>query len=110
MKITKVTDKNIAEFYYELLHKLLNNNLYVSKWNENVQMFCENCSGAENIAHLLYECNDSSFVWQKLSNMFGFKIAWKHIVIGFYETSDINDSMNTLIPFVALKIYKYKMK
>ena len=110
MKITKMTDKNIAEFNYKLLHKLLNNNLNVSKWNENVQMFCKNCGGVENIAHLLYECNDSSFVWQKLSSIFGFKIAWKHIVIGFYENSDTNDSMNTLISFVALKIYKYKMK
>ena len=58
--------------------------------------------GVENIAHLLYECNDSSFDWQKLSSIFGFKIAWKHIVIGFYENSDTNDSMNTLISFVAL--------
>ena len=80
MKITKMTDKNIAEFNYKLLHKLLNNNLNASKWNENVQMFCE--------------------------KLFGSTI----IIIGFNETSDINDSMITLISFVALKIYKYKMK
>ena len=53
MKITKMPDKNIAEFNYKLLHKLLNNNLNVSKWNENVQMFCKNGCGVENIASLL---------------------------------------------------------
>ena len=84
-----MTDKNIAEFNYKLLHKLLNNNLYLSKWNENVQMLCKNCGGVENIAHLLYECNDSSFLWQKVRNIFGFKIAWKHIVIVFFTKFQI---------------------
>ena len=43
---------------------------------------------------------------------FYFQIASKHtcIVISFYKTSDINDSMNTLISCVVLKIYKYEMK
>ena len=44
-----MTDKNVAEFNYKLLPKLLNNNKYVSKWKK---MFCENCGDVENIAHL----------------------------------------------------------
>lgn len=42
------------------------------KWDEDVHMFCENCCNSENVAHLLYECKDSSFVWPKLSNITGF--------------------------------------
>lgn len=42
----------------------------------------------------------------------GFAVGWKHIVIViiFYENSDFNNSMNTLISYTTKKIYKYKMK
>lgn len=62
---------------------------------------------------MLYDCNDdSSFIWQQISSIFGFAVGWKNIVIviGFYENSDFNNSMNTLISYTAKKIYKYKMK
>ena len=74
-------------------------------------MFCKNYGDIENRPHLLYECNESSFDWQKTGQYFGFKIAQQHIaIIFFFETSDRNDGMETLISFLDLKIYKYKMK
>lgn len=73
-------------------------------------MSCENCGEFENVKHLLYNCNESSFIWQKISSIVCFVVSWKDIVIGFYENSDFNNSINTLISYTAMKIHKYKMK
>ena len=54
VKISKMSDKHIAEFNYKLFHRLLNNNLSVSKWNPNVQKFCAYCGDIENIIQLLF--------------------------------------------------------
>ena len=45
-----------------------------------------------------------------MSRLFGFKIQWKHVVVGFYlEDNSKIEVLNTTISFVACKIYKYKM-
>lgn len=46
----------------------------------------------------------------KISCIVDLEISWKHVVIGFYENSKFLNAMDILISFVALKIYKYKMK
>lgn len=103
-------DNQIAKSNYTLLHNILNNNLCVSKWNPNVKMSCENCGEIEILKHLLYGCNDSSFIWQTISYIVDFVVSQKHIVIGFYKNSDFKNGMNTLILYTAIKMYKYKMK
>lgn len=65
MKITRISDRQIARFNYKLLHNFLNNNLSISKWNSKVQKFCDNCGEIENIKHLIYKCSDSYFTWLK---------------------------------------------
>ena len=48
-------------------------------------MFCENCGDVETIAHLLYECNDSSLVWLKPSNILALKLPGNILLLFFYE-------------------------
>lgn len=45
-----------------------------------------------------------------MSNIFGFDVKWKYIVIGFYFVrNEIIVMYNLFLFFVVLKIYKYKM-
>ena len=37
----RMTELTISEFYYELLHGIMNNNVFVSKWNKDVSPLCE---------------------------------------------------------------------
>lgn len=52
-KIKSKYEKRISEFNYKLIHGILNNNAYVSKWNKDVSPLCEICEDEENIKHLL---------------------------------------------------------
>lgn len=45
LKIMFMYEKNIVEFGYKFLNGILNNNLNVSKWNKDVNLFCEYCLG-----------------------------------------------------------------
>ena len=74
-------------------------------------MKCRYCDTViENTKHLIYECYNVRNIWSILSRLFGFKIQWKHVVVGFYlEDNSKIEVLNTTISFVACKIYKYKM-
>ena len=101
----------ISEFNYKLLHGILNNNAYVSKWNKDVSPLCEICKDEENIEHLLIDCKIIKTIWEKVSSFLKFDITWKIIVLGFYaEVSDKTLLLNNLIAFITFSMYKYKMK
>lgn len=51
-KIKQLYKNNITEFNYKLLHCIVNNNLAVSKWNENVSPLCGVCKLVEDTQHL----------------------------------------------------------
>ena len=110
-KIKYISDPIIAEFNYKLLHNILNNNYLVSKWKPGFDMKCRYCDTViENTKHLIYECYNVRNIWSILSRLFGFKIQWKHVVVGFHlEDNSKIEVLNTTISFVACKIYKYKM-
>lgn len=63
MKITRMSDRQSAEFYYKLLHDYLNNNLSINMGNSKVQKFCDNCREIGNVNYLIYECSDSYLTW-----------------------------------------------
>ena len=75
-KIKHISDPNIAEFNYKLLHNILNNNYLVSKCR-----FCH--AQIENTKHLIYECDNVQNIWFVQGNIYGFRIQ-KHVVVGFY--------------------------
>ena len=104
-------EKWISEFNYKLLHGILNNNAYVSKWNKDVSPLCEICKDEENIKHLLYDCKIIKTIWEKVSSFLKLDVTWKIIVLGFYaEVSDKTLLLNNLIAFITFSMYKYKMK
>ena len=83
-KISKIFDKNVAEFNYKLLHNLLSNRYLVSKWNRDVDNKCISCNDEiENNMHLLYDCQNIRQIWKLVSNCLKFDIGWKHVIIGF---------------------------
>ena len=66
----------------------------------------------ENTKHFINECRSVKHIWSTLSTIlvFGFKIQWKHVVVGLYlEDNTKTEVLNTTISFVACKIYKFKM-
>ena len=110
-KIGNMYEKRISEFNYKLLHGILNNNVYVSKWNKDVSPLCENCNTNEDIKHLLYECRIVKSIWEKINSYLKFDISWKTIVLGYYnEINEKTTFLNNFISFVCFCIYKYKMK
>ena len=45
-----------------------------------------------------------------MGKILNFSVLWKHIVIGFYEESNSKTIfLNTIITYIAYKIYKFKM-
>ena len=50
------------------------------------------------------------YVWKMLSLVLSFDVQWKHVILGFYfEQNSKLCFLNTVISFLAFKIYKYKM-
>lgn len=110
-KIKQMYENNIAEFNYKLLHCIVNNNLAVSKWNENVSPLCDVCKLVEDAHHLLFSCEMVNKIWKRVGTFLHLTITWKTIVLGFYKENNIHTVMlNNLISFVCFTIYKYKMK
>jgi hypothetical protein len=72
---------------------------------------CPLCNTEEDIKHLIYDCNLTKLIWDKVSNALNFNITWKNVVFGFYLTCNNTSYLyNNMISFVAYKLYKYKMK
>ena len=109
--VVKHLDKSIADFNYRLLHNLLNCNNQLSKWKRDVSPLCTLCNVVENCEHLILHCKNVVNVWTKASNILRFNVSWKHIVVGFYlENNRKTVTLNSLLSFIAMKIYKCKMK
>ena len=68
------------------------------------------CNDTEDIKHLLYDCMHVQYTWKMLSLVLSFKVQWTHVILGFYfEQNSKLCFLNTVISFLAFKIYKYKM-
>ena len=93
------------------MNNKLCNHLFFSKWKTNVNKLCNLCENEiENNDHLLFYCENVREIWNILGFVMHFDIKLKHIVIGFYHEDNIKvKTLNNLISFTALKLYKYKM-
>lgn len=110
-KIVKINDKSIAEFNFKLLHNLLPNNLYLSKWNKNIDKYCAYCREIENTKHMIFDCILVENIWKKVSDILKVNIDWKHLVLGFiYNGNQSSVVLNNEVSFIACKIFKSKMK
>ena len=73
--------------------------------------FCDTCvTEVENSEHLIFTCNNVKNIWYTLGISLKIDIKWKHIVVSFFHENNIKvKTLNNLISFTAMKIYKYKM-
>ena len=68
------------------------------------------CNDTEDIKHLLYDCIHVLYVWKMLSLVLSSEVQWKHVILGFYfQQNSKLFFLNTVISFLAFKIYKYKL-
>lgn len=112
-KILDMSDKNLAEFnyIYKLLNNILCNNVYLSKWKKETHALCKICHVSETSKHLIFECENVVQIWNSLSLYLKIDIKWIHVIIGFvHEHNRKVISLNTLILYVAYRIYKYTCK
>lgn len=97
-KIVLLHDKKISEFNYKLLNNLLSNNYFVSKIDKSCDCMCKICTEkVENSHHLIFECVNVQHTWKIVSNLLGFDVKWKHIVIGFYSVRNETTAMYNLL-------------
>lgn len=82
-KIKNMYEKRIAEFNYKLLNDILNNNVYVSKWNRDVSPFCSFCNIEEDIKHVLYDCEIVKPIWEKLVPFLSLLLLGKLLYLDF---------------------------
>ena len=109
-KLSDISDKRLAEFNYKVLNNILCNNVYLSKWNKEIHSQCKICQENENTKHLIFECDNVLEIWNALNVYTKIDIKWKHVLLGFFHEQNRKIvSLNTLISFIAYRIYKYKM-
>ena len=109
-KIKNMYDTRISEFNYKLLNNTLCCNSFLFKCKYRSSDKCNMCNDTEDIKHLLYDCIHVQYVWKTLSLVLSFEVQWKHVILGFYfEQNSKLCFLNTVISFLAFKIYKYKM-
>ena len=70
------------------------------------------CNNIKDIKHLIFDRMHVriQYVWKTLSVVLSFNIKWKHVILGFYfEQNSKICFPNTVISFLAFKIFKYEM-
>ena len=103
-------DKRLAEFNYKLLNNILCNKAFLSKLKQDTHSQCNICLINESSKHLIFECKNVTEIWNALGTFLKTNIKWKHVIVGFnYESNRKVITLNTLISYVAYRIYKYKM-
>lgn len=84
--------------------------IWVNGSNKEIHSQCKICKRNENTKHLIFECENVSEIWNALNVYLKIDIKWKHVLLGFFSEQNRKIvSLNTLISYVAYRIYKYKM-
>ena len=106
-KIIKRTDNILAQFSFKIFHNILVCGKILHKWT-NISRNCPTCQSLHDIPHMLYFCKPSENVWKNVSDIMGFKVELKHILLFYdndnYENIKINNYCFTAISYC---IYKY---
>lgn len=109
-KVKDIYDKRICEFNYKMLNNTVCCNSFLFKCKYRSSASCNMCSENEDVKHLIFECKHVKMIWSTLSLVIGFDIQWKHVILGFYfERNTKIRYFNTIVSFIAYKIFKYKM-
>lgn len=104
-------DKRLSEFNYNLLNDILCSTSFLQKCKIRQNAKCDYCDiSNEDIKHLIFYFDNVKQIWHDLNNALNVTVKWKHVVIGFYvETNPKVLLYNTIISYIAFKIYKFKI-
>jgi len=112
IKIKKVFSRKLAEFNFKMLNGTLPCGMHLNKWKKEIPANCTVCiNEIENIKHMIFDCKNVRNVWKALGQCFNIQIAWKTIVIGYYE--HLNETMsdiNIICNIIAYSIFKENNK
>ena len=108
-KVWKFPVKNIAEFNYKMLHKLVYGKYEISKWKKDVSPLCSYCNKIDSIEHMLFECSIVQTIWQRLGLLLKVNLKWKHVVLGFFIDGEVRTFRYVIISIVAYGIFKTKI-
>ena len=105
-----LNNRKLAEFNYKLINDILSNYSFLFKIKARNNPNCSFCNDTENSKHLLFDCISVKSIWFEVSAILNFDVKWRHIIFGFYlEENSKVVFYNTLLSFIAYRIYKYKM-
>ena len=85
----------------------------VHKWNKKVKEKCVFCNIDHTSKHLLYDCIKSKEIWNSVETIIGYKIIWKHIVIGQGFINSKSSKLKAkalLVAITAKAIFSYWAK
>ena len=100
-------NKKIAEFNYKLLLGVLPCGKSLTKWNRMIAACCSTCNKEEDLEHMLYSCQNCSWVWKAVEVRFNVSIKWKHLVVGFLpDTNQTVRILNFITPLLSYSIFK----
>ncbi len=101
--ISQVKDKKIAEFNLKVLHCILPCNDNLAKWKRKESKECCICGDVETIEHMIFKCKNVQVVWTDISNILGFTVELRHIVLGIEK----NNAVSFILSLIAFLIYKH---
>ena len=67
---------------------------------------CTICNQNCNLKHLLYDCMLSQDIWNFVYNMYGYRITYRKLILGYQSVDKYTKFVNYFISIVAYTIYK----
>ena len=105
-KVKQVRYHKFSEFNFKLLHNIVPCGKLVSKWDQNTPKDCLFCNELESSQHMLFECRRVKHIWDNISKKLKINIKWRHIVIGYDNSSLLTKILNLFINIISFSIYK----
>ncbi len=96
---SRVTNHSVALrfFKYRLLHCDIYTKERMLRFKMTQNDLCDFCGRREDIKHMIWECTRVKVMWEKINAVFGDRITFESIFIGFAPTDPILESILTRI-------------
>ena len=112
-RIKLQSNKQLADFHFKLLHKILPSQENLHKWKlSNTNMCRFGCDSVENYQHLFITCHHTRHAVEKIEQSlhslgFTIKLTYKILILGYKEMYQAYNPLNTLLSLVFFSVYKY---
>ena len=103
-RVCQEREKKLKEFNFKVLHGILPCGVSLKKWKIRNTNICDICDEEQTIAHLLFECEYLSGLWERVSQAIDYDIVCDSIMCGTFDGNC--QSNNIVITLVSFLIYK----